>query len=340
MSRTSALSRYLADRRAAGLSAKSSNHYLTAIKGFYNWLVVERRATESPIAHLSALNAKTDRRHGRRTLEVEELLRLLTVTRSGPKRFGMTGEQRYWLYRIAVETGLRSNELRGLTRANFDLDDPAPTVTIDAASAKNRETATIPLRPDTASELRAFLANKLPTANVFRMLRPENVVVMLRGDLEAANIPYTDETGRVVDFDALRSTLASPLLRAGVDVRTAKELMRHSTIGMTDDVYACTFRGSLAEAVKRLPDLTRPLTERVKATGTDSVLPLCLPENRALTGNSMHGAAPEHDDPADAQPPAKTGTYDDSERAVTQGSARNNHLDKLPPRGLEPLSPG
>ena len=51
----------------------------------------------------------------------------------------MAGVQRYWLYRLAVETGLRSGELRSLTRVSFDLNGSDPTVTIAAASAKNRD---------------------------------------------------------------------------------------------------------------------------------------------------------------------------------------------------------
>jgi len=251
----------------------------------------------------------------------------------------MTGEARYWLYRLALETGFRSGELRSLTRASFDLSGSEPTINVEAASAKNRKAATLPLRSDTASELRAFLANKLPTAKVFRMPRPENVVVMLRGDLEAAGVPYADETGRVADFHSLRSTFASLLLRAGVDVRTAKELMRHSTIAMTADVYACTFRGSLGEAVKRLPDLTRPWTERAKATGTDSVLPLCLPENRTDPRISVRGGSHGIADDAGAQRTGNTGTYGDSERVAAQGSAASDPLEKPPPRGIEPLLP-
>ena len=49
--------RFLADERKAGMSVQTSNHYLTAFKGFCRWMVRERRATDSPVAHLSGLNA-------------------------------------------------------------------------------------------------------------------------------------------------------------------------------------------------------------------------------------------------------------------------------------------
>ncbi len=102
----------------------------------------------------------------------------------------MTGEQRFCVYRLAVRTGFRSNELRNLKRASFDLAGTDPAVTIDAASAKNGKAATLPLRSDTASELAAFLGTKMPAAAVFSMPRLKNVVVLLRGDLAAAGLPY------------------------------------------------------------------------------------------------------------------------------------------------------
>ncbi|MCH7591182.1 MAG: site-specific integrase [Planctomycetes bacterium] len=341
-----AVSRYLAERRGGKdgktrtLGAKSSNHYLAAAKAFCNWLVRERRLTESPIAHLSSLNAAADRKHVRRALEPDELRKLLEGARCGPERFGMTGNERGWLYRLAVETGLRSGELRSLTRASFDLGRSDPTVTIGAASAKNGKAATLPLRPDTAAELHAFIGQMIPTASVFKMPRPENVVRMLRGDLDAAEIPYADDTGRVADFHALRSTFASLLLNSGVDVRTAKDLMRHSTIAMTGDVYACTFRGTMSEAVQRLPSFAPSAGEQAKATGTDSVLPDSLPEKRTIPLKGVRGSAPQPESTDEAQPLGKTGTYGDCERIKTQGGASSTAPPKPPPRGLEPLSSG
>jgi len=323
-----------------GLGAKSSNHYLAAVKGFGNWLVKDRRATENPLAHLSGLNAKADRRHVRRALDLDELRRLLAAARSGPGRCEMDGESRHWLYRLALETGLRSNELRSLTRASFDSDATQPTVKIDAANAKNRKAATLPLRSETAAELRALLGAKLPTVPVFHMPRPEKVVMMMRGDLDAAGIPYADETGRVADFHSLRVTFATMLLRSGVDVRTAKELMRHATINMTADVYACTFRESLDNAVRKLPSLAGCGLEQLRATGTDeNVLPECLPFSCAQPLNSVRDGATPTPMGGDPQPMKKTGTYD-----APVGNAAHENAGCLqpalsPPRGFEPLSP-
>jgi len=100
------------------LSAQTFNYYLGSLKSFCRWMVKNRRAPNSPVSHLDPLNVKTDRRHDRRALSVEELLLLLEVTAAGKKRAKMTGVERAMLYQVAIETGLRANELRSLTRAS------------------------------------------------------------------------------------------------------------------------------------------------------------------------------------------------------------------------------
>jgi hypothetical protein len=61
------------------------------------------------LVHLQGLNVKTDRRHDRRALSPDEMRWLLDVTsQKAAERYGMTGEGRAMLYRLAVETGLRA----------------------------------------------------------------------------------------------------------------------------------------------------------------------------------------------------------------------------------------
>jgi len=44
----------------------------------------------------------------------------------------MTGEARALLYRVAMDTGLRSNEIRSLTRRSFDVESDPPSVMVKA----------------------------------------------------------------------------------------------------------------------------------------------------------------------------------------------------------------
>lgn len=92
-----------------GLSVRTANDYLGAVKHFCRWMVADGRASESPVAHLTRGNADTDRRLERQALSTDELRWLLDTTARGGERFGMAPGERALLYRLAVETGLRAD---------------------------------------------------------------------------------------------------------------------------------------------------------------------------------------------------------------------------------------
>jgi len=268
----SKVERYLADLRnnENGLSAQTSNYYLQSIKQFCRWMVQDGRANESPVVHLSKTNARTDRRHDRRALEPDEVRRLLEATVAGPKRFGMEGYERALLYRVVAETGLRRKELQSLKVSSFDFK--ACTVRVSCAYTKNKKTAVVPLRSDTAADLQSFLAGKLPSVKAFggTYKRLTNKTAdMLKADLADAGIPYVDSAARYADFHYLRHTTGSLLAASGVHPKVAQSIMRHSDINLTMSLYTHTLRGQESEAVKRLPDLSLPSRENLRASGTD-----------------------------------------------------------------------
>lgn len=250
------------------ISARSRNGYLGACKSFCTWLVRDRRAPMNRLAHLSRVNERTDRRLVRRAMVDDELRTLLTVTKSGPVRYGVAGESRYWLYRIASETGLRSGELRALTWADVDLDGKTPAVTVRAASSKNRHEDTVPLRVATAAMLAAWRDERGcldSAALVFDMPHACNVVRMFRDDLEAAGID-PGNADNVLDFHALRHTFITNLARGGVHPKLAQDLARHSTIELTMRAYTHTLLPDRAAALDVLPDV-EPATITVAKAG-------------------------------------------------------------------------
>ena len=336
---------FLADLRAdkadgkgnvkRGISAQTSNYYLRAIRQFCRWMVRDGRATESPVAYLDGLNVRTDRRHDRRALSLAEVRRLLTATAAGPERFGMTGAARVMLYRLALESGLRAAELASLTRASFDLDGPAPEVRVAAGYSKHRRQDVLPLRPDTAAALRAFLAGKLPTARAFNVPSKYRIVKMLRADLEAAGIDYRDGAGHVVDFHALRHTFITNLAASGCHPKTAQSLARHSTITLTMDRYTHGVVGDEAAALDRLPDLSAPPAEAARATGTAGPEPdaarlaLCLAREGGKRRTSAHSGGLNTTN----EPRAES-------RENMEKSQDSRHLDVARLAGLEPAPYG
>jgi integrase len=293
--------RWLADCRRmlkadGGIGARTSNHYVTALKAFGNWLVKARRSNENPFRHVSKVNADVDIRHERRPLTDEEFDRLLNAARHGEEFRCLAGPARAMLYFTAAATGLRASELASLTPASFRLDALTPTVTVAAAYSKHRREDTVPLHPALVEELRGILAGMPLDGPLWpgKWAKNNEAGDMIRRDLENARaawiaearsdperdvrtaadfLTYRDSAGRVADFHALRHRFITELVMAGVAPKDAKELARHSTITLTMDRYAHVGIRDTAAAVAKLtlPANSRPDVEPValRATGTD-----------------------------------------------------------------------
>ena len=185
-------------------------------------------------------------------MEPDELRLLLKTAHDRRKRFGMTGPARAMLYQLAVETGLRANELRSLKISSFDFDNYI--IKVDAGSTKNKKQAILPLKKDTAKILQQFFGEKSSDSVAFKV--PEKTADMLKEDLEAASIPYIDAEGNYADFHALRHTTGSWLAASGVHPKIAQVIMRHSDINLTMSRYTHVFQGQESEAIANLPDLS------------------------------------------------------------------------------------
>jgi hypothetical protein len=121
-----------------GLSLQSCNHYRAAIRAFAKWCHDTYRTREHVLRGVKGYNAKEDRRHDRQTLSLDELRRLVDAADRGTDYHGMSGPLRALCYRTAAATGLRFSELACLNPESFDWE--APSVTVVAGYAKNRET--------------------------------------------------------------------------------------------------------------------------------------------------------------------------------------------------------
>ncbi|MCH8806292.1 MAG: site-specific integrase [Planctomycetes bacterium] len=231
-------------------------HRIQAARRFTLWLFKQKRVLSThPLADLQPFNAGEDQRRRRRALLADELVRLLTETEIGPRRSGFTGRERALIYRLALESGLRRNELRTLRWSNIDL--VAGLITIDARNSKHREEDELPLRRRTAAILvawREHCGNPSSTSHVFtQAARWCDTHLFIRRDLEAASIPAETPDGRI-DFHSLRVSFVTALARGGVHPRKAMQLARHSSIDLTMRVYTKLQTTELASCLDVLPD--------------------------------------------------------------------------------------
>jgi len=273
---------FLGDLGEEGRSRKTLAHYVGAVREFSRWLVRDGRIAEDPLASLETYSAATDRRIVRRAIDAQEQRRLLTATEaSGRPSFGLTGPERALLYRLALTTGLRANELATLTPRSFAFGT-SPTVTVEAKNAKNRKRETLPLRPEVADAVRGYIGIRPPAEPVWpKSSWSLHAARMMRPDLGAAGIPF-EVDGRVADFHALRHSFITGLAVAGVPPQIAQRLARHSDVRLTLGVYSHLGLVDLAGALAKLPDLAPGEAARA-ATGTEGGHPdLCA--NLSLPG--------------------------------------------------------
>ncbi len=291
-------------------SARTVQACLTALKSFTKWLVKEGKLPTDPLVSVSKPNPKSDRRRERRMLLTDEWHWLRSVTLSdGAQRFKIEADERVLLYATAIQTGLRSSELRSLTRRRMFLDGEQPYITCKASSTKNKQFARQYIQPALADQLRLHAAKKTLGTSVFAMPATEDVASMLRSDLHPARQEWikaakndpeerlrreqsdfladVNHDGEHLDFHALRHTCGAWLAMTGAHPKAVQAIMRHSSITLTMDTYGHLFPGQEAETVARLPAMMTDPPEALAATGTDDEAAEGWAQNGAhLKGNS------------------------------------------------------
>ena len=166
----------------------------------------------------------------------------------------------------------------------FDLDADPATVTLAARFNKSRKPKVQLVPPEVAVQLRGYLSGRPENRPVWggTWARDHRGAEMIRGDLEAAGIPYTVEGPdgpKHADFHALRHSYLTLGGRSGIDLRTLQELAEHSKPELTAR-YSHRRLYDLAGAIEKLPNIipaTTPLEGLMRATGTD---PGCTPVAR------------------------------------------------------------
>ncbi len=289
--------------RERGWSPRTYDSWLVDFKTCMHFCVEKRYLQNDPTQGIKK-KERNERRRVRRTLKPEELVRLITAAFNSTKTIvGMTGPMRVLLYTVAALSGWRWSELRKLQRREVYLNEEIPYIAPVAEKQKSKRSDIVVLRSDVMELLRGhFAITPLPPdASAFKMpvgnesgemiaydLRhtgdtPEAAAEKQeRGEESLAPIPVLDDHGRIVDFHALRHTLATMLDRAGVPLGVRHQIMRHrADKSLTLATYTHSDFMDQKEALDSLPDLIPAevrayFTKARNETGTE---PSC--QNRA-----------------------------------------------------------
>jgi len=286
--------------RDGGMAKAGWCHYLRAVKMFTRWLWHNKKLRDDVLAGVKVGTVqKSERVRRRRALSREEFAALLTTIEKAGVSFCMSGAERAMLYKAAVGTGLRANELASLTPESFNLEaEGGPVVRVVAAYSKRRRDDRQPITADLAEALAVWLDDKPEKTPVFNLPSSEHTAEMFRADVRLARarwiravadrkerrerrksdfLAVEDKSGARLDFHALRHTYITWIAGSGAAVSVVQSLARHSTPTLTFGVYSHVTLADEGRALAALPMLgtPKPTAEKsiLRATGTDDVLP-------------------------------------------------------------------
>jgi len=205
-----------------GLSGRSIQRRLSALRSFYNYLLREQAVTLNPGLDVPAPKSE---QHLPDTLNVDDIARLLNVD---------TGDlllvRDHAMFELMYSSGLRLSELVGLNDGDLDLDDR--TVRVTGKGAKTR------VLPVGAKAIDALLA--------WRRLRPQrgghSAVFTGRGgrrlgvravQQRVKNMARRQGVPGDIHPHTLRHSFASHLLESSGDLRAVQELLGHADISTT-----------------------------------------------------------------------------------------------------------
>jgi integrase/recombinase XerC len=231
---TSQVRRFVAELRVSGLSGKSLQRVLSAIRSFYNYLARELEARRNPAKGISA--PKQDKKLPA-TLDADQVTQLLNIQDKG---WHATRDRA--VMELFYSSGLRLSELVDLDITDLDLSDRSLRVT-----GKGNKTRTLPIGGKAAAAIRLWLdcRNELPgrqaSARQVKALSHQAVFISERG----TRIGRRTVQARLRKWQLkqhlpgnlhphmLRHSFASHMLESSGNLRAVQELLGHADISTT-----------------------------------------------------------------------------------------------------------
>jgi len=307
------------------LHAKTVQGYAEALKAFSLWCVKRQYLDADPLKGLRKLDTTPKTPH--RPLSPAEAQ--LVISKAPPER--------QLLYRVALATGYRANELRTLKVASFDRFGPA--LTLPASATKNRQASRQFIPEGLAKEIAALCNGRKENEPLLVVPQKNTVTENFHRDRKRAGLPWKTPVGRLT-FHSLRVTYIQTIVEAGADVKTAMEAARHGTAEMTFQRYAkpnADRLRALAEATEKALNRTQestmeaqreatsdqPITQTVDSEGGSEAVDWLPGQDSNLSerkSNAEGAAAPDTDSSL------KTRNGSSSEgRSLTTESNRSEH---------------
>jgi len=240
-----------------GLSARSRNLRLTAIRSFFRYIAFELPAHSAQIQRVLAIPSKRFTRTLVRFLTRAEVDALLDA----PDRNTWFGRRDHAFILMAVQTGLRLSEITGATRDDLVLATAAHVRVI----GKGRKERCTPLAKPTVAVLKGWLRE--PPKGDGRLLFPNvkgerlsvhGVKYMLNKHAATAAKGCPSLKEKRVTVHLLRHTMALEMLQAGVDRAVIALWLGHESVETTQIYLEATLAMKEQALAKATPLRGRP----------------------------------------------------------------------------------
>jgi integrase/recombinase XerD len=235
---------YLESLRKSGLSAASMNRNLAAIRGFYKYLLRERKVDASPVAHIGL--AKTWLKLPD-TLNREEMELLLAQ----PGTASASAVRDKAMLELLYATGIRVTEL--ITLSVNSVNWQVGYLTVFGKGGKER---IVPVGKSAYGCLAAYLEQARP---VLLAGRKSNVLFLNRSGKGLTRQgfwkivrQYAQRAGlkKEIHPHTFRHSFATHLLEGGADLRSVQVMLGHADIATTQ-IYTHISRDRLKEIHRR-----------------------------------------------------------------------------------------
>jgi integrase/recombinase XerC len=216
---------HIAGRHRQGISSKSLQRELSAIRSFYNFLLKKRLAESNPAQHVKA--PKQSRKLPK-TLDVDQISGLLEAGTGSALEIRDLS-----MFELFYSSGLRLSELAALNLTDIDLPDRSLVV----RSGKGGKSRLLPIGGKAIRALENWLAQRLRMAAAAEpalfvssrgtRLGPRSIQLRLAQWCRKKGI------AEHLHPHMLRHSFASHLLESSQDLRAVQELLGHSNISTT-----------------------------------------------------------------------------------------------------------
>jgi len=215
------ISAYVDRLQARSLGGATINNHLSAIHGFFRFLLDQEQVTRNPVLESHYLREREDPLP--QAMSDEEITRFLAVIEEPLDRA---------LFLLLLRSGLRVGEAAALRLSDVDLAQQ--TVRIERGE-KNGRGRIVYFTADAKVALEAWLAQRAPFSEVPWLFFTKKTKRLRVCTINEHFQRYRLQAGIEKPYSAksLRHTFATQLLNAGVPLTTVQELLGHDRITTT-----------------------------------------------------------------------------------------------------------